>query len=87
MVADGQVTVGTSVMKPNVHKLRRINEKVIGGFAGAMWLGTFSMSVQKCCAGSTADAFTLMDNLEIKIEEHPGTRYSRLLCESAVFQL
>lgn len=34
MVADGQATVGSEVVKPNVIKLRRINEKVIGGFAG-----------------------------------------------------
>ena len=34
MVADGQVTAGNQVLKPNVHKLRRINNKVIAGFAG-----------------------------------------------------
>ncbi|GMH43374.1 hypothetical protein BSKO_11296 [Bryopsis sp. KO-2023] len=35
MVGDGQVTLGSQVVKPNVIKIRRINERVIGGFAGA----------------------------------------------------
>ncbi|MFK5914219.1 MAG: HslU--HslV peptidase proteolytic subunit, partial [Woeseiaceae bacterium] len=41
--ADGQATLGDTVMKSNVRKVRRIyNDKVIAGFAGG-----------------TADAFTL----------------------------
>lgn len=55
LVADGQVTMGGTVVKPNVKKTRRIGENVVGGFAGA-----------------TADAFTLFERLESKIEEHPG---------------
>lgn len=55
MVADGQVTFGGSILKPNVRKTRKIGDKVIGGFAGA-----------------TADAFTLFERLETKLEEHPG---------------
>lgn len=55
LVADGQVTMGGTVVKPNVKKTRRIGELAVGGFAGA-----------------TADAFTLFERLEIKLEEHPG---------------
>lgn len=55
LVADGQVTMGGTVVKPNVKKTRRIGEHAIGGFAGA-----------------TADAFTLFERLETKLEEHPG---------------
>ena len=55
MIGDGQVTMGSEVVKPNVKKVRRIGGTVIGGFAGA-----------------TADAFTLFERLETKLEEHPG---------------
>ncbi|GBG59064.1 hypothetical protein CBR_g24408 [Chara braunii] len=55
IVADGQVTVGSEIIKPNVRKVRRIGDNVIGGFAGA-----------------TADAFTLFERLEAKLDEHPG---------------
>jgi ATP-dependent HslUV protease subunit HslV len=55
IMADGQVTQGSEIVKPNVRKVRRINDDVIGGFAGA-----------------TADAFTLFERLELKLEEHPG---------------
>mmetsp|Transcript_19551 Transcript_19551/g.48351 ORF Transcript_19551/g.48351 Transcript_19551/m.48351 type:complete len:269 (-) Transcript_19551:175-981(-) len=55
IMADGQVTQGSQVMKPNVIKVRRLQSGVVGGFAGA-----------------TADAFTLFERLEMKLEEHPG---------------
>jgi 20S proteasome alpha/beta subunit len=55
LVADGQVTMGGTVVKPNVKKTRKIGEQAVGGFAGA-----------------TADAFTLFERLETKLEEHPG---------------
>ena len=35
LVADGQVTMGGTVVKPNVRKTRKIGEHVVGGFAGA----------------------------------------------------
>jgi ATP-dependent HslUV protease subunit HslV len=57
LVADGQVTMGGTVVKPNVRKTRKIGEQAVGGFAGA-----------------TADAFTLFERLETKLEEHPGGR-------------
>lgn len=53
-MADGQVTMGGTVVKPNVRKTRKIGDHAIGGFAGA-----------------TADAFTLFERLEGKLEEHP----------------
>lgn len=55
VMADGQVTQGNQIMKPNVRKTRRIGDNVIGGFAGA-----------------TADAFTLFERLEVKLEENSG---------------
>lgn len=56
MGCDGQVTVGTTVMKQNARKLRRLHhDQVLAGFAGA-----------------TADAFTLFEKFESKLEEHRG---------------
>src|SRR5512146_3528956 len=53
---DGQVTMGSTVMKHNAKKVRRLaNDKVVAGFAGA-----------------TADAFTLIEKFEGKLEEHQG---------------
>jgi 20S proteasome alpha/beta subunit len=48
MASDGQVTMGTTVMKSNARKLRRMaNDRVLAGFAG-----------------STADALALFDKFE-----------------------
>jgi ATP-dependent HslUV protease subunit HslV len=56
MGCDGQVTVGTTVMKHNAKKLRRMHhDQVLAGFAGA-----------------TADAFTLFEKFEAKLEEYRG---------------
>ncbi len=56
MGSDGQVTVGTTVMKRNARKLRRLHhDQILAGFAGA-----------------TADAFTLFEKFEAKLEEHRG---------------
>lgn len=56
MGSDGQVTVGTTVMKQNAKKLRRLyNDSVLAGFAGA-----------------TADAFTLFEKFEAKLGEYRG---------------
>jgi ATP-dependent HslUV protease subunit HslV len=35
LVGDGQVTLGSMVIKPNVRKLRRFGDNIIGGFAGS----------------------------------------------------
>lgn len=56
MAADGQVTLGATVMKGNARKLRRLgNDKVLAGFAG-----------------STADAFALITRFEAKLEQYSG---------------
>jgi ATP-dependent HslUV protease subunit HslV len=53
---DGQVTLGSTVMKGNARKVRRLYQnKVIAGFAG-----------------STADAVTLFERFEGKLEKHGG---------------
>ena len=56
VAGDGQVSMGQTVMKPNARKVRRI--------AGGDILAGF--------AGATADAFTLFERLEAKLERHPG---------------
>lgn len=35
LMGDGQVTLGSMVLKPNVRKLRRFDHNIIGGFAGS----------------------------------------------------
>jgi ATP-dependent HslUV protease subunit HslV len=56
MAADGQVTLGGTVMKHSAKKLRRLyNDKVVAGFAG-----------------STADAFSLFTRFEAKLEQYTG---------------
>ena len=57
IAGDGQVTLGSTIIKGNARKVRRIgvNNSVLVGFAGA-----------------TADAFTLLERLEAKLEKHPG---------------
>jgi ATP-dependent HslUV protease, peptidase subunit HslV len=56
MAADGQVTLGETVIKSNARKVRRL--------AGGGILAGF--------AGSTADAFTLLSRLESKLEQFQG---------------
>lgn len=56
IAGDGQVTLGQTVIKANAKKVRRI-----GG--GTILVGF---------AGATADAFTLLERLEGKLEKHPG---------------
>jgi ATP-dependent HslUV protease subunit HslV len=56
IAADGQVTLGNTVMKATANKLRRLyHDQVLAGFAGA-----------------TADAFTLFERLETKLEAYAG---------------
>jgi ATP-dependent HslUV protease, peptidase subunit HslV len=56
MAGDGQVTLGSEVLKSGAKKLRRLyNSKIIAGFAG-----------------STADAFALFARFESKLEQHNG---------------
>ena len=57
VAGDGQVSMGNTVMKPNARKVRRIGDK------GAVVAGF---------AGATADAFTLFERLEKKLEQYSG---------------
>jgi ATP-dependent HslUV protease subunit HslV len=56
VVGDGQVSMGQTVMKPNARKVRRLHDGSV--------IGGF--------AGATADAFTLFERLERKLEQHQG---------------
>ena len=56
MGGDGQVTLGTIVVKASARKVRKLHrDQVLAGFAGA-----------------TADAFTLFERFEAKLEKHQG---------------
>lgn len=56
IAGDGQVSIQNMVLKPSARKVRRVGKGDI--VAGF--------------AGSTADAFTLLERLETKLERHPG---------------
>lgn len=56
VAGDGQVSLNQTVIKGNARKVRRVG--------GGHILAGF--------AGSTADAFTLLERLEAKLERHPG---------------
>jgi ATP-dependent HslUV protease subunit HslV len=56
LAGDGQVTLGSEVLKGSANKVRRLyKDKIIAGFAG-----------------STADAFSLFSRFEAKLEQHGG---------------
>ena len=57
VAGDGQVSLGQTVIKANARKVRRL------GTGGKIVAGF---------AGATADAFTLFERLEGKLEQHPG---------------
>jgi ATP-dependent HslUV protease subunit HslV len=56
IAGDGQVSLGGTIIKANAKKVRRLGKGDI--VAGF--------------AGATADAFTLFERLEAKLEQHPG---------------
>jgi ATP-dependent HslUV protease subunit HslV len=56
LAGDGQVSLGNTVIKANARKVRRLSD-------GAVIAGF---------AGATADAFTLFERLEAKLEQYPG---------------
>lgn len=56
IAGDGQVTLGQQVIKSNARKVRQLSD-------GSVIAGF---------AGATADAFTLFERLEAKLEQHPG---------------
>ncbi len=56
MGGDGQVTLGSSIMKADASKIRRLlDEKVLCGFAG-----------------SSADSFALLERFEAKLKDFPA---------------
>ena len=57
IAGDGQVSLGATIIKANAKKVRTL------GKTGDV-IGGF--------AGATADAFTLFERLESKLEQHPG---------------
>jgi ATP-dependent HslUV protease subunit HslV len=56
IAGDGQVSLGNTVVKATARKVRRLGD---GGVIAGF-------------AGATADAFTLFERLEAKLEQHPG---------------
>lgn len=56
IAGDGQVSLGATVIKHNAKKVRKLGRGDV--------IGGF--------AGATADAFTLFERLEAKLEQHPG---------------
>ncbi len=56
IAGDGQVSMGQTIVKGNARKVRRL--------AGGLVVAGF--------AGATADAFTLIERLEAKLEQYPG---------------
>ncbi len=56
IAGDGQVSLGATVIKANARKVRKLGRGDV--------IGGF--------AGATADAFTLFERLEAKLEQHPG---------------
>ena len=56
IAGDGQVSLGATVIKANARKVRALGRGDV--------IGGF--------AGATADAFTLFERLEAKLEQHPG---------------
>jgi ATP-dependent protease HslVU peptidase subunit len=55
MGGDGQVSMGSTVVKGRARKVRKLKGDILVGFAG-----------------STADALTLVERLERKLDEYPG---------------
>src|SRR6516162_6625208 len=53
---DGQVSIGQTIVKANARKVRKLGKDDV--------IGGF--------AGATADAFTLFERLEAKLEQYPG---------------
>jgi ATP-dependent HslUV protease subunit HslV len=66
VAGDGQVSMGQTIVKSNARKLRRLGNDSV--------IGGF--------AGATADALTLFERLEAKLEQHPG-QLSRACVELA----
>jgi len=73
IAGDGQVSMGNTVMKPNARKVRRIGGKGDGNGSGnGSDNGGKRGEVIAGFAGATADAFTLFERLERKLEQYSG---------------
>lgn len=76
MIGDGQVSMGNMVVKPNAKKIRRFYPKNVGSEKKDSSKGGDDTAKKGGTivgfAGSTADAFTLLERLEGKLDEHPG---------------
>ena len=58
MASDGQVTLGSTVVKQTAKKVRRLyNDQILAGFAG-----------------SAADSFALTERFEAKLEQYRGNK-------------
>ncbi|ALE03388.1 ATP-dependent protease subunit HslV [Bartonella ancashensis] len=57
MAGDGQVSLGQTIMKGNARKVRRLGK---------------DRTIIAGFAGATADAFTLLERLEVKLEQYPN---------------
>ena len=68
IAGDGQVSMGNTVMKPNAKKVRRLGDGSV--------IGGF--------AGATADAFTLFERLEKKLEARGSGKGGGQLLRAAV---
>ena len=82
MMGDGMVSMGSVIVKPNARKIRRIYPKTLGGeklrsqsASGGEDSATKESENEGTIvgfAGTTADAFTLLERLEGKLDEYPG---------------
>lgn len=70
MMGDGMVSQGNMIVKPNATKIRRIPSKAASSKANEDDMDKNTGTLVGF-AGSTADAFTLLERLEMKLEEHP----------------
>ena len=74
MMGDGMVSMGNMIVKPNAVKIQRLFPK--GGLNKASNGLDQKENDQKAVivgfAGATADAFTLLERLEGKLDEYPG---------------
>jgi ATP-dependent HslUV protease subunit HslV len=76
MMGDGMVSMGNVIVKPNARKIRRIYPKTrtpsVEGEGAADAKDNANEGTIVGFAGTTADAFTLLERLEGKLDEYPG---------------
>ena len=82
MMGDGMVSMGSVIVKPNAKKIRRMYPKTLGGERAPIDDDNKKKDGDDDdkknegtivgFAGSTADAFTLLERLEGKLDEYPG---------------